>query len=117
MLFRSALIHPRVWADSAAWVQAHAQKPYLIYEAALMRAAGDSNALDNVVVVYAPETLRIQRVRQRDPHRSEAEIKKIIQNQIRDEDRAKLADYVVRNDETELLIPQVLALHQRFMNP
>lgn len=113
----NALIHPRVWADSAAWVQTHSGKPYLIYEAALMRATGNGNAPDAVVVVYAPETLRIQRVRQRDPQRSVAEIRKIIQNQINDDDRAKLADFVVRNDESELLIPQVLALHERFINP
>lgn len=111
----NALIHPRVWADSAAWVQTHPGRPYLIYEAALMRAAGDRNALDKVVVVYAPETLRIQRVRQRDPHRSEAEISQIIQNQITDDERMQIGDFVVKNDESELLIPQVLALHQRFI--
>jgi dephospho-CoA kinase len=111
----NSLIHPRVWADSAAWVQTNARKPYLIYEAALMRAAGDGNALDTVVVVSAPETLRIQRVRQRDPHRSEPEIRKIIQNQISDDDRARIADVVVKNDESELLIPQVLTLHEQFI--
>jgi dephospho-CoA kinase len=111
----NVLVHPRVWADSAAWVQANAQKPYLIYEAALMRAAGDHNNLDKVLVVYAPENLRIARIQQRDPHRSEAEIRQIIRNQISDEDRAKLANFVVRNDETELIIPQVLALHEQFL--
>ena len=112
----NALVHPRVWADSAAWVQTHAEKQYLIYEAALMRAAGDGNALDAVVVVYAPGNLRVARIRQRDPQRSEAEIRKIIHSQISDDERAKLANFVVKNDESELLIPQVLALHERFMN-
>ncbi len=112
----NALIHPRVWADSAAWVQTNAAKPYLIYEAALMRAARNGNVLDTVVVVYAPENLRIIRVRERDPHRSQADIRKIIQNQISDDERAQIADFVVKNDESELLIPQVLALHERFIN-
>ena len=110
----NAVIHPRVLADTVEWVNQHADAPYVVKEAALMRAAGDSNTLDRVVVVYAPVARRIARIRQRDPHRSEADIQAIIDRQMGDDDRLKLADFVVQNDESQLLLPQILALHTTF---
>ena len=111
----NALVHPRVMADTQRWVREQVGQPYVIKEAALMNAAGQHNDLDRVVVVHAPETLRIERVRKRDPHRSEAEIRNIIRRQISDEQRFALADYVLYNDETQLLLPQIDALHLAFL--
>lgn len=111
----NAVIHPRVFADTDAWVQTHADKPYVLKEAALMRAAGDGNTLDKVIVVQAPLTLRIERIQKRDPQRSEAEIRNIIERQISDEERLRLANYVIQNDEQQLLIPQVIQLHEEFL--
>ncbi len=110
----NALVHPRVMADTQSWVAQHSTHPYVLKEAALMRAAGDHNTLDKVVVVTAPINLRIARIRLRDPHRSEAEIRGIIQNQISDEERAKLADYVLINDEKTVLLPEIVRLHKAF---
>ena len=111
----NALIHPRVYADTLAWVEAQAGAPYVVKEAALMRAAGDGNTLDKVVVVHAPLDLRLQRIRHRDPHRTDDEIRSIIDRQMPDEERLKLADFVIYNDERQLLIPQVVRLHEGFV--
>ena len=111
----NAVIHPRVHADTALWVSQYTGEPYVIKEAALMRAAGDGNTLDKVIVVQAPTSLRIERIRHRDPYRSETEIENIIARQISDEDRLRLADYVLRNDEQQLLLPQILKLHESFL--
>ncbi len=110
----NAVIHPRVLTDTHDWVSQHADAPYVVKEAALMRAAGDGNTLDKVIVVHAPVVLRITRIRQRDPQRSEADIQAIIDRQISDDDRLKLADYVLMNNESILLLPQILALHKTF---
>lgn len=110
----NGVIHPRVWADTAAWVQQHAHKPYVLKEAALMGAANPGHGLDAVVVVTAPVPLRIDRIRQRDPHRSDDEIRNIISRQISDEDRLRIADHVLINDESQLLLPQIVALHNTF---
>ncbi|MFD2570904.1 dephospho-CoA kinase [Spirosoma soli] len=112
----NGVIHPRVMADTAAWVNENANQPYLIKEAAIMKAAGDSNSLNWVITVQAPIDLRIRRIRQRDPHRSEAEIKNIIERQVSDADRVAIADFVVENNESQLLLPQVVALHEAFVN-
>ena len=110
----NAVIHPRVLADTAAWVNEQANKPYVVKEAALMKAAGAGNSLDSVIVVQAPVALRIERIRKRDPQRSEAEIQQIIDRQISDVERAQLANYVIQNDESQLLIPQIIRLHDLF---
>lgn len=111
----NAVIHPRVIADTALWVSQHADKPYVIKEAALMRAAGDNNSLDKVIVVQAPVSLRIERIRTRDPHRSLQEIQHIIDRQVSDDERLRIADYVLHNDERQLLLPQIVALHTEFL--
>lgn len=110
----NALIHPRVFADTTRWVAEHEQNPYVLKEAALMNAASDGNDLDAVVVVTAPEPLRVARIRQRDPQRSTTEIQAIIDRQISEEARLKLADFVLVNDEASLLLPQILRLHELF---
>ena len=109
------IIHPRVFADSDRWLQAHAGYPYVVREAALMNRAGDGNTLDYVIVVKVPLPLRIERTKRRDPHRSETEIRAIIARQVSDEIRLQLADFVIDNDLESALIPQVLKLHQYFL--
>lgn len=111
----NSVIHPRVMSDTEAWVKEHANKPYVIKEAAIMNAAGDANSLDKVIVVQAPMALRINRIQHRDPQRSEQEIRNIINRQISDEERAKIADYMVINDEKQLLIPQLVAIHNNIL--
>lgn len=111
----NAVVHPRVLADTVSWVRQHADQPYVVKEAALMRAAGDGNTLDKVIVVRAPLALRVARIQARDPHRSEAEIRNIIGQQMGDDARLALADYVIDNDERQLLLPQVLAIHEAFV--
>ena len=111
----NAVIHPRVLSDTETWVRQQIGKPYVIKEAALMKAAGDGNSLDKVIVVQAPIDLRIERIRKRDPHRSEVEILNIINRQISDDERLRIADYVLENDESQLLLPQVVRLHDDFL--
>ncbi|MBD2756379.1 dephospho-CoA kinase [Spirosoma validum] len=111
----NGVIHPRVLSDTDAWVNEHLGKPYVVKEAAIMRAAGDNNSLDKVIVVRAPIDVRIERIRKRDPHRSAEEILNIINRQVSDEERLKIADYVIDNDDSQLLIPQVIRLHEEFL--
>ncbi len=111
----NALIHPRVWADTVAWVESHAHHAYVVKEAALMGKAGGGNLLDKVIVVTAPETLRIARIQQRDPHRSVTEIQHIMDRQLSDKERLNMSDYVLINDEQQLILPQLITLHAQFL--
>lgn len=106
------LIHPRVFEDTKQWVASHQAYPYLLREAALTNAAGNGNDLDKVIVVSSPLELRIERTKMRDPQRTEEEIRAIIARQKSEEEFQQIADYQIFNNETQLIIPQALAIHQ-----
>lgn len=108
------LVHPRVAKDYQEWVAKHVQYEYVVKEAALLFESGSYKQLDHVVLVVAGEALRIERVVRRDKGRSPEQVRQIMAQQISDENKMKLADAVIWNDESRLVIPQVLALHQRF---
>ena len=110
----NSLVHPRVGHDFNRWLDQRKGHPYVLKEAALLYESGAYKSLDKVIVVYANEALRIQRVLNRDPHRTADQVRAIIKNQMPEEEKLKRADFTVRNDETALLIPQVVSLHQRF---
>lgn len=109
----NAIVHPRVAHDYRAWVDEHSESRYVIKEAALLFESGSAKQLDHLIVVFAPEHLRIQRVLKRDPHRSLLEVESIIKNQMSEEEKMAKADDIIVNDETQLVIPQVLELHKR----
>lgn len=111
----NALVHPRVGEDYNNWYQqVKNHSPYVLKEAALLFESGSFRLLDKIIVVFAPAELRIKRVLLRDLHRTEQQVRDIIDRQWADDDKLKRADYIVTNDESLLLIPQVLSLHQRF---
>ncbi|MBX2965170.1 MAG: dephospho-CoA kinase [Cyclobacteriaceae bacterium] len=110
----NSLVHPRVGEDYKQWLKLNAQAPYVVKEAALLIEAGTYRAMDYLIVVQAPEALRVQRVLKRDTHRTTQDVLAIIRNQLQDEERLRFATDVIVNDETRLLIPQVLMLHEKF---
>lgn len=108
------LVHPRVQLDTEKWVRENGVNKYLIKEAALIYESGTQSTFDKVIVVTAPYELRKQRVLARDTSRSARDVERIMANQMPEEDKVRLADFIIKNDGSELLIPQVLKLHKRF---
>jgi dephospho-CoA kinase len=111
----NALVHPRVAADYDHWVKQQAEVPYVLKEAALLFEAASHKALDKIIVVSAPLELRIKRVLKRDAHRSVEQIKAIVEKQMPEDEKLKRADYIVVNDETQLVTSQVISLHEKFL--
>lgn len=112
----NGLVHPRVALDSEKWMDENVGASYVVKEAALLFESGAYKSLDKIIVVTAPEALRLQRVISRDKTRTTEEVIKIFRNQQPEEDKVSRADFVITNDETQLIIPQVLKLHERFIN-
>ncbi|NOS92805.1 MAG: dephospho-CoA kinase [Cyclobacteriaceae bacterium] len=110
----NALVHPRVAIDTDRWIDEQKGNRYVIREAALMFESGSYKKLDASIVVTAPEWLRIKRVLQRDPQRSEEAVRKIIKAQMPEEESRKRANYIIENDETQLILPQIIKLHHHF---
>ena len=111
----NALVHPAVGKDYKAWVNHNRDAEYVIKEAALMFESGAAKLLDKVIYVHAPEDLRIARVKKRDPQRTEVSIQAIISKQLSAEKMESKADFVIKNDEKEMLLPQIISLHQQFI--
>ena len=76
--------------------------------------AGSAAGLDYMIGVYSPQHLRIRRVMNRDNVTREEVIIRM-QRQIQEEIKMRLCDFVVMNDDQQLLIPQVLKLHEQFL--
>lgn len=113
----NSLVHPRVGEDYKLWVKnSNSKSGYTIKEAALLFEAGSYKQLDKIITVEAPMEIRISRILKRDPFRTPEEIQGIIDKQWSDEERRKLSDYVIYNDEKNLIIPQVLKLHEEFIS-
>lgn len=109
------LVHPKVAEDRLRWTALHQNNaPYLLYEAAIMQAAGNGNTFDKVVVVITNLEERIRRIKKRDSFRAEEEIIQIIEKQKTDSEFIKLADFVIFNNPNERVIQQVLELDKIF---
>jgi len=109
----NSLVHPATLADAERWMNSQ-NVPYVIKEAALIFESGSHRSLDYVIGVKAPLPLRLQRTMKRDNITREEAMARI--NKQLDEDmKMKLCDFIIVNDEQELVIPQVLELHKRFV--
>ena len=109
----NSLVHPLTIKDAEEWIQQQTA-PYIIKEAALLFEAGSASGLDYIIGVSAPKHLRIKRVMGREKITRE-EVSSRIQRQMDEEIKMMLCDFVIKNDEQELVIPQVLALHEKFL--
>lgn len=103
----NALVHPAVKTDFRNWVNAQHNVPFILKEAAILFESGTNEGLDAVIVVTAPEDLRIRRVMERDKI-TEADVKKRMAAQWPEAEKIKRATFVIHNDEQQLLLPQVL---------
>lgn len=111
----NGVVHPAVGIDFAEWHNSQTKVPYTLKEAALLFEAGSYKELDKTILVLSPQSLKIKRIMHRDPFRKEEEIKAIFERQMKDEDKQKLADYFILNDDAHLVIPQVLKIHKELL--
>ncbi|GHT05906.1 dephospho-CoA kinase [Bacteroidia bacterium] len=122
LAYVNSVIHPEVARDFIAWKEQNEQenarpgnfnrggrgKPAraIALESAILFESGFDKLVDVTVTVDAPLQVKIDRVKQRD-NLSEQAVCERISNQMPDEKRNRLADYVIANDGQQALIPQV----------
>lgn len=110
----NSLVHPAVFRAFDSWVLNQNETSYIIKEAALLFESDAYKKCDKSILVISPVETRIKRVTARDGI-STAEVQSRINRQFTDEQKMKFADYILNNDEKELLIPQIIQLHQQFL--
>ena len=111
----NALVHPAVFRAFDSWVRAQVQAPYILKEAALLFESDSYKLCDLSILVKSPDDLRVKRIIERD-HTTAEEVRLRMDRQFSDEQKEKLADHILINDEQMLIIPQILELHQHFTN-
>jgi dephospho-CoA kinase len=106
----NAIIHPKVREAFAEWLTKQ-NAPWVIEEAAIIFESGLHKTLDSVIVVSAPDNIRIKRVMERD-RISKEQVRARMKNQVTEGERVKRADFVITNDGTKMLIPQALEIYK-----
>ncbi len=104
----NAIVHPITIQAAKDWA-AKQNSPYVIKEAALIFESGSADGLFKVIGVTAPLHIRKHRVMQRDGIAKD-QVEARMRNQISDTIKMRLCDYVIQNDNQEMVIPQVLKI-------
>jgi dephospho-CoA kinase len=110
----NALVHPATFRAFDNWILNIKDAPYVIKEAALLFESDSYKMCDRSLLVSAPLENRITRVMQRD-HITRAEVESREARQFTEEKKKQLANDVIINDDRQLVIPQVLTLHQQYL--
>lgn len=112
----NALVHPAVFRAFDQWVAAIPPgTAYILKEAALLFESGSYRSCDKSILVLAPADKKIQRVMDRDGVNME-QVQARMNKQMSDDEKLKMADFLIRNDESQSLILQVMKLHHKFLN-
>lgn len=107
----NAIVHPAVQKAFEEWCQLQ-KSPYVLHEAAILFESGFYKLMDKTIAVVVNENERIQRVMKRDKITAEL-VNQRIKNQLSDAERIKMADFVISNNENELIIPQVIDIDKK----
>lgn len=105
----NSIIHPEVEKDYLNWVVNNKKYNIVAKEAAILFESGFQKFVDKVIMVYTPLEMRIERTMKRDGISREKVLERI-NNQMSDEKKIKLSDFVIVNDGTESLIGQVISI-------
>lgn len=110
----NSIIHPVVIDDYNNWTKNYSNCNYIIKEAAILFESGAYKDLDFIITVCSPIELRIQRIVLRDKI-SKSLIEKKIQSQLSDKEKIKLSDFVIHNNNKDLIINQILKIHNNIL--
>ncbi|NLN29855.1 MAG: dephospho-CoA kinase [Bacteroidales bacterium] len=110
----NSLVHPFVFDRFNDWAE-NQTAPYVILEAAILFESGGSVHVDRIVTVTAPLEERISRLTAGDRLTREQVVERI-RNQMDDEERITMSDYVINNSENEMIIPVILGIHEDILS-
>jgi len=108
------IVHPHVALDFGEWSNHFTKNPYIIEEAAILFESGAYKKMDYNILVDAPIELRIKRVINRDKTTRE-EITNRIKKQISTDKIRPLVDWIIVNNNKQLILPQILEIHNKIL--
>lgn len=102
------LVHPAVGNEFINWMKTQ-DSEYIIHEAAILFESGFYKMMDYTILVSAPEEMRIDRVTKRE-NLTSGMVRERMAKQWTDEEKRKLANLELVNDNKKLVIPQILEI-------
>lgn len=109
------IVHPAVRTDFLAWAEQQ-KASYVIQEAAIIFEIGSEDFYDNIILVTAPETLRIDRIMEREPNNTPESIRARMRNQWSDSLKIDASHYIIENLDLEKTESQVLKVHRNLLD-
>jgi dephospho-CoA kinase len=101
-----------VVAKYLQWLKENADRNYTLHEAAILFESHLEHEFNHIIMVSAPEKVRLQRVMERDAL-PESAVKARMKNQWSEKKKIQMADFVILNDGKKFLIPQILEIHNQ----
>jgi len=103
------VVHPRVKEDFEHWLETNKDAPIVMKESAILFENGLEKSCDLIVLVVAPEEVRIQRVMARDGV-SKEQVRKIINNQMKDEEKVGRSQYIIENNNKKSIESDIISI-------
>lgn len=109
----NAIVHPAVKNHFLDWKQKQ-NYPYVIQEAAIIFENGSEEKYDKIILVTAPEKIRIQRVTGRDGITIE-KVKERIAHQWTDQKKSKKSHFIINNIDLIKTNKKVHEIHSQLL--
>jgi dephospho-CoA kinase len=112
----NSIIHPAVAKHFEIWAEKHKKnnEPYIIKEAAILFESGAYKQVDKIITVFANKEQRINRTMLRDNSSKETILSKI-KSQIPEQEKIKKSDFVIYNNDKNMIIPQIIEIHKKIL--
>jgi dephospho-CoA kinase len=104
------IVHPRVGRDFEQWCKSYNHLPFVIQESAILFESHAFHLFDYVILVTAPQEIRLQRVVNRQGM-SREKILGIMNNQLPEEEKIVRSNFVLKNDGVTLILPLILSIY------
>lgn len=110
----NSILHPATFLKYEKWIAGMKDFPYTLLEAALIYESGAYKYLDKIIAVFSAPELRIGRIIRRD-HISAQQVRSIMKYQPEADIHSKKSDFSIINEGDQLLIPQVMRIHEQIL--
>lgn len=106
------IVHPKVKKHFTNWLKRHKKDPFIVKEVAILFETGGDKDCDAVILVTAPEEIRLQRTITRD-NSTVDNVKKRMNNQLPDVEKVKKSTFVINNinlEDTYFQVDEILKM-------
>lgn len=112
----NSIIHPELAKHFEKWTDGRMEHSIVAIDAAVLFEAGFQQFVDKTITVFSPIETRIERVVKRD-NLTKEQILSRINSQMSDEEKIRLSDFVIINDNKHSILEQVSTILKTISNP